>query len=108
MTKSQARELIDFTINLALSTPMGKGVTFSKENKETLIAALRGPQWVKTSERLPTEADGRNCQVLTATPITAFKEGWVVYELPWVEAVANGQREYTYWMPMPKLPEVEG
>lgn len=40
MTKSQAKELIDFTINLALSVPMGRGVTFSKENKETLVAAL--------------------------------------------------------------------
>ena len=64
--------------------------------------ALRSP-WVKTSDRLPTEADADNtmCWVLATT---------ISSNLPMPEAIAyiraNPDR-YPYWMPIQPLPEVE-
>ena len=65
-------------------------------------AAMRSP-WVKTSDRLPTEADADNtmCWVLATT---------ISSNLPMPEAIAyiraNPDR-YPYWMPIPPFPEVE-
>ena len=59
--------------------------------------------WVKTSDRLPTEADADNtmCWVLATT---------ISSNLPMPEAIAyiraNPDR-YPYWMPIQPLPEVE-
>ena len=69
----------------------------------TALSALRSP-WVKTSDRLPTEADADNtmCWVFATTKSS---------NLPMPEAIAyiraNPDR-YPYWMPFPPLPEVEG
>ena len=66
------------------------------------IDALIGP-WVKTSDRLPTEADADNtmCWVFATT---------ISSNLPMPEAIAyiraNPDR-YPYWMPIPLLTEVE-
>ncbi|NCB75173.1 MAG: hypothetical protein EOM51_10590 [Clostridia bacterium] len=64
--------------------------------------AKRSP-WVKTSDRLPTEADADNtmCWVLATT---------ISSNLPMPEAIAYiraNPDNYPYWMPIPSLPEVE-
>lgn len=66
------------------------------------IEALRGP-WVKTSDRLPTEADADNtmCWVFATTKSS---------NLPMPEAIAYiraNPDDYPYWMPIPPLQEVE-
>ena len=66
------------------------------------IDALKGP-WVKTADRLPTEADADNtmCWVLATT---------ISSDLPMPEAIAYiraNPDNYPYWMPIPPLPEVE-
>ena len=68
----------------------------------TALSALRSP-WVKTSDRLPTEADADNtmCWVLATT---------ISSNLPMPEAIAYiraNPDNYPYWMPIPPLPEVE-
>ena len=64
--------------------------------------ALRS-RWVKTLDRLPTEADADNtmCWVLATT---------ISSNLPMPEAISYiraNPDNYPYWMPIPPLPEVE-
>ena len=63
--------------------------------------ALRGP-WVKTSDRLPTEADAdSNGDILVYDPIDEkmFSFGY--------KSVEKFPASYLWWMPSPPLPEVE-
>ena len=59
--------------------------------------------WVKTSDRLPTEADADNtmCWVLATT---------ISSNLPMLEAISYiraNPDNYPYWMPIPPMPEVK-
>ena len=69
---------------------------------DTAITILTSP-WVKTSGKLPAEADADNtmCWVLATT---------ISSDLPMPEAIAYiraNPDNYPYWMPIPPLPEVE-
>jgi hypothetical protein len=75
------------------------------------IAALRGPEWVRTADRLPAVEDG----IIGATgepevlAVTRYAHGYfpdmkMVSEI----CIPLGSKYYPYWMPLPKLPEVEG
>lgn len=105
MTQHQQRDedALDMAIDVLLD-----GWNAAAHYNEGHYDTVNSNCWVRTVDRRPTKDDGQNCQVLTASKVSAFGKDWVIYELPWVGAVANGQREYTYWMPLPKLPEVEG
>jgi hypothetical protein len=59
-------------------------------------AALRG--WVKTADRLPTEADSSDySKVLVTNDVE-------VQIIPWFRVKS---REWKYWHPIAELPEVE-
>ena len=72
---------------------------------------LRGPEWVRTEDRLPTAEDG----VIGATgepevlAVTKYAHGYFP-DMKMVSKIreALGRKYYPYWMPLPKLPEVEG
>jgi N-acetyl-beta-hexosaminidase len=67
------------------------------------LTALRG--WVKTADRLPTEADaGYNEEVVTLYRDRDTELAGCDY---W-KYVAKNPECFPYWMPLPKLPEVEG
>lgn len=75
------------------------------------IVALRGPEWVRTADRLPEAADGitgatGEPEVLT---ICEFAHGWFP-EVIRVSEVVRMPKYYRYWMPLPEPPgeEVEG
>ena len=66
-------------------------------------AALRSP-WVKTSDRLPTEADaGVDEEIVTIYDDGDTRMMGVDY-WKWVALVPG---RFPYWLPIPKLPEVE-
>ena len=81
-------------------------------------AAMCSP-WVKTSDRLPTEADAREngclpC-VLSATQYAVtdgvHEKVFTFYDVKTIGEVVKNHNLFTrsvYWMPLPKLPEVEG
>lgn len=68
-----------------------------------VIEALSNP-WVKTSDRLPTEADaGYNEEV-----ITFYRDGETEsVSCDYWAFVAKHPEYFLYWMPIPLLPEVE-
>ena len=63
--------------------------------------AKRGP-WVKTADRLPTEADADSELMIMAWHI------YFGYEAVAYGSVIDEPERFTYWMPIPPLPEVEG
>ena len=67
-------------------------------------AAMCG-QWVKTSDRLPTEADADGEGKVTAL-ITGALTGKLLSLSLYYESVTSESADY--FLPMPKLPEVEG
>lgn len=76
---------------------------------DTAIAALRGPEWVRTADRLPEAADGitgatGEPEVLT---ICEHAHGWFP-EVIRVSKVVRMPKYYWYWMPLPEPPGVEG
>ena len=108
MTREQAIEVLISRYN--------SGVIRSRTNDEewrlatyTAIAALRGPEWVRTADRLPEAADGitgatGEPEVLT---ICEFAHGWFP-EVIRVSKVVRMPKYYRYWMPMPEPPGGEG
>lgn len=63
----------------------------------------RGPEWVRTADRLPTVKDGgQNGDVLA---VWTFPNPHQVVAVSWRTVCESD--EFTYWMPLPKLPEVE-
>lgn len=73
------------------------------------FAALRGPEWVRTADRLPEAADGitgatGEPEVLT---ICEHAHGWFP-EVIRVSKVVRMPKYYWYWMPLPEPPGVEG
>ena len=80
-----------------------------KRAVDTAIAALREQGWVRTSKRVPTEADDGEFGVVLAYNKALSKEdemGLAACVCAWV--VREGPEWWTYWMPLPALPEVEG
>ena len=66
-------------------------------------AALRSP-WVKTSDRLPTEADAGVDEKI----LTIYDDGETrVMGTDYWAYVAMVPERFPYWLPVPKLPEVE-
>ena len=63
--------------------------------------AKRSP-WVKTSDRLPTEADADSELMIMAWHI------YFGYEAVAYGSVIDEPEMFTYWMPVPPLTEVEG
>ena len=61
--------------------------------------ALRS-RWVKTSDRLPTEADADSELMIMAWHI------YFGYEAVAYGSVIDEPERFTYWMPIPPLPEV--
>ena len=72
--------------------------------KETLTVPTVSP-WMKTSDRLPTEADaGVDEEILTI-----YDDGETrVMGTDYWAYVAKVPERFPYWLPVPKLPEVEG
>ena len=68
------------------------------------------PKWIKTTDRLPTAEDG----VIGATgepevlAVTKYAHGHFP-DMKMVSEIreALGRKYYPYWMPLPKLPEVD-
>ena len=67
--------------------------------------ALRQPGWVRTADRVPTEADaGVDEEILTI-----YDDGETrVMGADYWAYVAKVPERFPYWLPVPKLPEVEG
>ena len=67
--------------------------------------ALRQPGWVRTADRLPTEADaGYNEEV-----ITFYRDGETEsVSCDYWAFVAKHPEHFPYWMPIPPLPENAG
>ena len=73
------------------------------------VDALRQPGWVRTADRVPTEADEGGYGVVVAynkamesddeMGLAACVRAWVVRE---------GPQWWTYWLPLPPLPETVG
>lgn len=75
------------------------------EYQEIILAALRG--WVKTSDRLPKSRDENGFGVIVAyNPELGNKHdhGYAACIRAW----CVDPQSWPYWMPLPKLPEVDG
>ena len=68
------------------------------------IDALTAPQWVKTSDRLPTEADADDEGKVTAL-VTGMLTGKLLSLSLYYKSVTADSADY--FLPLPKLPEVE-
>ena len=63
------------------------------------------PKWIKTTDRLPTKADaGDDEEIVTIYDDGETREMGTDY---WA-FVAKVPERFPYWLPVPKLPEVEG
>ena len=91
---------------------------------DTVIAALREPahEWVRTADRLPTEEDAIEVHdewgcthkevacLATGWPFEALVKDKAAYVpgMMEIETIKQRAKQFPYWMPLPKLPEVEG
>ena len=92
-------------------TKLRDGGAVHGEAFDMAIAALRenAAGWVKTADRVPTEADEGGYGVVVAynkamesddeMGLAACVRAWVVRE---------GPQWWTYWLPLPPLPETVG
>ena len=67
------------------------------------IGKTNGPEWVRTADRMPTESDGEYV-------IARNKHGYMAgpdVRLVDIELLNRLKEDFTHWMPLPKLPEVE-
>ena len=87
-------------------------------------AALREPahEWVRTADRLPTEEDAIEVHdewgcthkevacLATGWPFEALVKDKAAYVpgMMEIETIKQRAKQFPYWMPLPKLPEVEG
>jgi hypothetical protein len=70
---------------------------------EVALESIYSTDWVRTSERLPAEADtGDDGKILCVT-VGVFG-GTVILHVFW-GIVAEHPERYPYWMPLPPLPE---
>lgn len=66
-------------------------------------AAMCSP-WVKTADRLPTEADAGVDKEI----VTIYDDGYTrMMSVDYWKYVALVPGRFPYWLPVPKLPEVE-
>ena len=75
------------------------------ETIDMAIDALRGPEWVRTADRVPTKADANKWGNVATVFYYITGEARVV-TWPW-DLTAQEPENYPYWMPLPKLPEEE-
>ena len=65
------------------------------------------PKWIKTEDRLPTEEDVDNDLCVLA--IVSETQTISISRYEAMDMLDNADRlTYSHWMPLPKLPEVEG
>ena len=75
----------------------------------TALTALRGPEWVRTADRLPLHFS--NTLVVMGGKITLGLYDcncWFFYNEDKNKWEMDEYDRVTHWMPLPKLPEVEG
>ena len=82
-------------LRIAVSTVIDAIIQFAADTN-----VARSP-WVKTSGRLPTEADADSELMIMAWHI------YFGYEAVAYGSVIDEPEMFTYWMPIPPLPEVE-
>ena len=73
------------------------------------IAALRGPEWARTADKLPLHFS--NTLVVMGGKITLGLYDcncWFFYNEDKNKWEMDEYDRVTHWMPLPKLPEVEG
>ena len=110
MTREQAIESLSW-LKARLSIGLGGMDKLSPHYKDMVdevqsialaIAALRG--WVRTADRLPTEADaGVDEEILTI-----YDDGEKrLMGMDYWAFVAKVPERFPYWLPVPKLPEVD-
>lgn len=80
------------------------------------------PKWIKTADRLPTEEDAIEVHDewgFTHKEVACLATGWpfealvkdrpaMVPAMQDIETIKQRAKQFPYWMPLPKLPEVEG
>ena len=94
------KQLIDYFETV--SNPNGRAITVADINLiPDILAALRGPEWVRTADRLPTVNDAR----YDGTVLIANKSHR--YGLRYWSYLEDEIEICPYWMPLPKLPEVD-
>ena len=100
MTREEAARVLETEHYLLCSNDS------ERKLQEAILVALSALRsgWVKTAERPPTEADaGYNEEVVA---LYRHEETEVVGCDYW-KFVAKNPGYFPYWMPLPKLPEVE-
>ena len=103
MTREEAANILDLkTRPEALADFVGPELAGIVHQAMIMGAeALRSP-WVKTSDRLPTEADAnKELLVLGWNAPLGYREVSYMF-------IATYPRYIPWWMPIPPLPEVEG
>ena len=112
MTRDEAAE---FTIKLV---ERAETIVFPKTPKtinnipvfyfEAVLSALRGPEWVRTADKLPLHFS--NTLVVMGGKITLGLYDcncWFFYNEDKNKWEMDKYDRVTHWMPVPKLPEVE-
>ena len=94
----------------ALKDPIAKGggvALLELDYLRGLLEALTAPtapQWVKTSDRLPTKADAGVDEEI----VTIYDDGETrIMGTDYWAFVATVPERFPYWLPVPKLPEVD-
>ena len=91
----------------ALNDPIAEGggvALLELDHLRVLLDALTAPQWVKTSDRLPTKADAGVDEEI----VTIYDDGETrIMGTDYWAYVAKVPERFPYWLPVPKLPEVE-
>ena len=100
MNREQLIDYLEFVLR-----PSGRAVTFTDFNLlPDILSALRGLGWVRTADRLPTEADAGVDEEI----MTIYDDGETrVMGTDYWAYVAMVPEVFPYWTPVPKLPEVE-
>ena len=90
MTREQIIKNLEYLIQFL----PGKGI-YAGETLTCAIAALRGPEWVRTVDRLPEDGE----RVLVTECGRVFVERF--------DRLLGFDTPTTHWMPMPEPPGVE-
>ena len=92
------KQLIDYFETV--SNPNGRAITVADINLiPDILAALRGPEWVRTADRMPEDDNFQMLIVYISDEcFIGARYVWEVKEKP---------NKFQYYIPMPKLPEGE-
>ena len=104
MTREEAANILDLkTRPEALADFVGPELAGVVHQAMIMGAEALRSRWVKTSDRLPTEADaGYDDEI-----ITLYQDGETkMLGFDYWKYVAKHPEQYLYWMPIPPLPEV--